>query len=184
MRPHTDPSDESLVARAERGDREAVALLVRRHSPRLYGFIRRYHPDRDDCDDLLQETWIRVVSSLDRFDPRKSFSTWIFQIAVNLCRDLARRERTRSAFRNSVRETRNGFTGMTAERKAESMRAMQAIERLPIEQKEVLLLRYYHGLAEAEVAEIVGCPRGTVKSRLHQAVKAVRGSLRVKPGGD
>jgi RNA polymerase sigma-70 factor (ECF subfamily) len=184
MRPRTDESDETLAARAERGDREAVALLVRRLSPRLYGFIQRYHPDRDDCDDLLQETWIRALSSLGRFDPRKRFSTWLFQIALNLCRDLARRERTRSAFRKSAREARNGLTGMSAERRADSIRAMQAIETLPIEQKEVLLLRYYHGLAEAEVAEIVGCPRGTVKSRLHQAVKAVRGSLRVTPGGD
>jgi RNA polymerase sigma-70 factor (ECF subfamily) len=184
MRPQTEESDETLAARAERGDPEAVSLLVRRLSPRLYGFIRRYHPDRDDCDDLLQETWIRALSSLDRFDPRKRFSTWVFQIAVNLCRDRARRERTRSAFRESLREMRNGLPAMTAERKAESMRAMQAIETLPAEQKEVLLLRYYHGLAEAEVAEILGCPRGTVKSRLHQAVKAVRGSLRVKPAGD
>ena len=61
---------------------------MRRHSPRLYGFLQRYHPDRDDCDDLLQDTWIRALSNLDRFDPKKRFTTWLFQIALNLCRDL------------------------------------------------------------------------------------------------
>ena len=64
----------------------------------------------------------------------------------------------------------------------DAMKAMQAVEGLPAEQKEVLLLRYYHGFREAEVSEILGCPRGTVKSRLHQAVKAVRNRLKTGSG--
>lgn len=70
-----------------------------------------------------------------------------------------------------------GVQGTTAEEKVDAMKAMQAIELLPLEQKEVLLLRYYHGVPEAEVAQILDCPRGTVKSRLHHAVKAVRSRL-------
>lgn len=150
---------------------------MRRLSPRLYGFLQRYHPDRDDCDDLLQETWIRAVSNLDRFDPKRRFSTWLFQIALNLCRDLARKDRVRAEYRKDLQEMRQGFTDTKAEEKVDAMKAMQAIETLPLEQKEALLLRYYHGVPEAEAAEILGCPRGTVKSRLHQAVKAVRSEL-------
>jgi RNA polymerase sigma-70 factor (ECF subfamily) len=174
MGPCTDQSDETLAVRAVRRDQEAVSALVRRHSPGLYGFLQRYHPDRDDCDDLLQETWIRALSSLDRFDPEKRFTTWLFQIALNLCRDLARRDRVRSAYRKDVQGMQHGTADATMEDKVDAMKAMQAIEALPLEQKEVILLRYYHGFPEAEVSEILDCPRGTVKSRLHQAVRAVR----------
>ncbi len=180
MGPYTEQSDETLVVRAEQGDQEAVSALVRRHSPRLYGFLQRYHPDRDDCDDLLQETWIRALSNLNRFDPKKRFTTWLFQIALNLCRDLARRDRVRFGYRKDVQEMQHGTAGITVEEKMDAMKAMQAIEALPLQQKEVLLLRYYHGFPEAEVSEILGCPRGTVKSRLHQAVKAVR--IKLEPG--
>ncbi len=180
MRPYTDQSDETLAVRAAQGDQEAVSALVRRLSPRLYGFLQRYHPDRDDCDDLLQETWIRALSHPDRFDPKKRLSTWLFQIALNLCRDLARRDRVRYGFRKDVQEMQHGMAGGTAEEKVDAMKAIQAIETLPPDQKEVLLLRYYHGFPEAEASEILGCPRGTVKSRLHQSVRAVRNKL--EPG--
>ena len=182
MRPCADQSDETLAVRAQQGDQEAVSALVRRHSGRLYGFLQRYHPDRDDCEDLLQETWVRALANLNRFDPEKRFSTWLFQIALNLCRDLARRDQVRSRFREAVQEMHYGNTSVTVEEKADEMKAMQAIETLPQQQKEVLLLRYYHGFPEAEVSEILGCPRGTVKSRLHQAVKAVRIKLGARGG--
>ncbi len=182
MGPCTDQSDEALAIRAERGDQEAVSTLVRRYSRRLYGFLQRYHPDRDDCDDLLQETWIRALGNLGKFDPEKRFSTWLFHIALNLCRDLARQDQVRSRFRRDVEEVQNGTQGITVERQVDAMKAIQAIETLPLEQKEALLLRYYHGLPEAEVAEILGCPRGTVKSRLHQAVKALRLKLGATEG--
>jgi len=159
-----------------------VSLLVRRHSPRLYGFLQRYHPDRDDCDDLLQDTWIRALANLDRFDPKKRFTTWLFQIALNLCRDLARRDRVRFGYRKDVQEMQKGVAGVTPEEKVDAMKAMQAIEALPLQQKEVLLLRYYHGFPEAEVSEILDCPMGTVKSRLHQAVKVVRKKLEPEEG--
>lgn len=183
MGPSTDQSDETLAVRAQRGDQEAVSRLVRKHSPGLYGFIQRYHPDRDDCDDLLQETWIRALGNLERFDPEKRFSTWLFQIALNLCRDLARSDRVRSRFQRRVRGIQHGTQDMTVEGKLDAMRAMQAIETLPLQQKEVLLLRYYHGFPEGEVAEMLGCPRGTVKSRLHQAVRTVRVKLGATEGG-
>ncbi len=180
MGPCKDQSDATLAARARQGDEEAVSALVRRHSGRLYGFLQRYHPDRDDCDDLLQETWIRALANLDRFDPGKRFSTWLFQIALNLSRDLARKKRVRSRFQQGARETQDGYAGVTAEERVDAMRAMQAIETLPVQQKEALLLRYYHGFPEAEASEILGCPRGTVKSRLHQAIRALR--IALEPG--
>jgi RNA polymerase sigma-70 factor (ECF subfamily) len=178
MGPWAETSDEKLAVLAAKGDREAVSALVQRHSRSLYSFIQRYHPGRDDCDDLLQETWIRALAGLGRFDPKKRFSTWLFQIALNLCRDPARRDQVRARFRKGLQEILNGTAGVTTEEKVDAMKAMEAVETLPQEQKEVLLLRYYHGLPEAEVSEILGCPAGTVKSRLHQAIKALRIKLK------
>lgn len=184
MGPYTEPSDERLADLAEQGNQEAVSELVRRQSPRLYRFIQRYHPDRDDADDLLQETWIRALANLDRFDPNRRFSTWLFQIALNLCRDFARRDQARGRARKGVQEMQQGKTGATVEEKVDAMKAARAIETLPAQQKEVLLLRYYQGFSEGEASEILGCPKGTVKSRLHQAVKALRvklGTTEVEP---
>jgi len=177
MGPHTEPSDETLAVRAEQGDQEAISVLVRRHSPGLYGFIQRYQPDRDDADDLLQETWIRAVANLDRFDPKRRFSTWLFQIALNLCRDRARRDQVRSRFRRDVQEMQQEKTRVTVEEKVDARKVVRAIEALPPQQKEALLLRYYQGFSEGETSEIMGCPKGTVKSRLHQAVQALRSKL-------
>jgi len=177
MGPYTEPSDETLAVRADQGDQEAISVLVRRHSPGLYGFIQRYHPDRDDADDLLQEAWIRVLANLDRFDPNKRFSTWLFQITLNLCRDRARRDQVRFRFRRDMHEMQEGETRVTVEEKVDARKVVQAIVALPPQQKEALLLRYYHGLSEGETSEIMGCPKGTVKSRLHQAVEALRSKL-------
>jgi RNA polymerase sigma-70 factor, ECF subfamily len=139
MVPSTEPSDEKLAVLAANGDREAVSALVRRHSRSLYGFIQRYHPGRDDCEDLLQETWIRALASLGRFDPNKRFSTWLFQIALNLCRDLARRDHARARFRKGVQAMPHGQENVSLEEKVDAIRAMEAVETLPAEQKEVLL---------------------------------------------
>ena len=68
MRPEPETTDEVLVEFARQGDDQAISALVRRYSGPLYSFVRRYHPDRDDCDDLFQETWIRVLTSLHRFE--------------------------------------------------------------------------------------------------------------------
>src|SRR5262245_18788451 len=82
--------DEELVARVAEGSEPALAELLRRHERSLSHFLFRQTAGRD-VEDLYQETWIRVVRSASRFDPSKRFTTWLFQIAVNLCRDWHRR---------------------------------------------------------------------------------------------
>jgi len=174
MRPEQEKSDEALALRAMRGDPEAVSDLVRRYSAPLYRFIQRVRPFQQDADDLLQETWISVWTHLPRFDPRRRFSTWLFQIALNHCRDHARRDRVRDRFRAEAGRPPDGQAEASPEEKLESRRVMEAIEGLPQRHKEVLLLRYYQGFSERETAEILDCPPGTVKSRLHQATRRLR----------
>ena len=177
MGPRGEKSDEQLAVQAARGDREAVSVLVRRFSGPLYGFIQRYQPHGGDSEDLLQETWIRALRNLDRFDPGRRFSTWLFQIALNQCRDHARRRAVRARAWTVLAHEPVDRSTTSVEEVVNARRSMQAILDLPVAQKEALLLRYYHGFSEAEAAEILGCPRGTVKSRLHKAVRAVREAL-------
>lgn len=170
--------ENALVFRAARGDAQAISALVERYSAPLYRFIQRTRPFRHDWDDILQETWVSVWNHLPRFDQRGRFSTWLFQIALNHCRDQARRDRVRDRFRTEAAR-RPPPTEDTAgpEERTEARRVLEAVESLPDRSKEVLLLRYYQGFSERETAEILDCPPGTVKSRLHQAVRDIRRRL-------
>lgn len=123
---------------------------------------------------------MHALTSLNRFQPGRRFSTWLFQIALNQCRDLARRGQVRSRFRAVSGGTQNEQVWRSAEEETEATMVLDAIKEMPVLHREVLILRYYNGFSEAETSEILGCPRGTVKSRLHEAVKIIR--HRLDPG--
>jgi RNA polymerase sigma-70 factor, ECF subfamily len=159
------PADEDLVQAVARGDGGALAELCGRWERPLFAFLARHTGGRD-VEDLYQETWLRVVRAAPRFDPSRRFSTWLFHIALNLARDWRRRAPPEPV---DTATDDAGHPGATARVDA-ALDASRLLAALPEPQREVVLLRYYHDLGEDEVAAIVGCPRGTVKSRLHQAM--------------
>jgi RNA polymerase sigma-70 factor (ECF subfamily) len=165
-------SDEALMARVQQGDEAAFEALFGRYRAPLYGFLARRVGDAS-ADDLFQETWLRVVRARQRFDPGRRFSTWLFQIANNLGRDLGRRGSVRARGRDRLM---SATAGPARREPALDLRLdmHRRIAALPEPQREVLLLRYYHQLPEREIAQVVGVPPGTVKSRLHAAVRALR----------
>src|SRR5881409_1366472 len=144
-------TDEELIAAVASGDGRGLEELCRRWERPLYQLIAR-HTGARDVEDLYQETWLRVVRAARRFDPARRFSTWLFQIAVNLCRDWQRRPPPEPVDPAAVD-------------------AHRLLATLPEAQRSAVILRYYHDLPEEEVAAILGCPRGTVKSRLHHAMR-------------
>lgn len=170
-------SDEQLMARLAQGEDAALAPLLERWRAPLFGFLsRRALPA--EADDLFQETWLRVVRYRDRFDPERRFSTWLFQIANNLCRDRARRREVRERHRQEARaEAREDPTRHAPPPLDRRIDVRRHVEALPERLREVLVLRYYRDLPEKEIARIVGIPPGTVKSRLHAAVKALRADM-------
>jgi len=168
-------ADEDLVARLARGESRALdALLVRYELP-LARFIHRRTGGRD-VDDLYQETWLRVVRASARFLPDKRFSTWLFQIAVNVCRDWWR-NRSRAAMPGLQAEPSPRTQGAVDD----TVDVHRLLDRLPDEQREVVVLRYLRDMSERDAAEILGCPPGTVKSRLHAALAAMARMVRA-PG--
>ncbi len=156
-------SDEELIGAVAGGDQLALRELVRRYERPLSHFIYRYTSGRD-VEDLYQETWLRAVRAARRFDPHRRFSTWLFQIAVNLCRDWHRRAPPLPMELDERADTAH------LDRAEAGVDAMRLLERLPTPQREVLILRYFHDLTENEIASILSCPPGTVKSRLHHAL--------------
>ena len=159
------------------GDPQALAALIDRWRAPLYAFLWRRVGD--GADDLFQESWIRVSRARDRFDRSRRFSTWLFQIANNLCRDRWRRQGVRRRALDALRDEAqaSGQDHVPAPELPGEDRLRRQLDRLPERLREVLVLRYYQDLGEAEIAEILDIPRGTVKSRLHAAVQAARAVL-------
>ena len=158
-------ADEALVAAVADGDGRALEELCRRWERPLFQFIHRHTGGRD-AEDLYQETWLRVVRAARRFDPRRRFSTWLFQIALNLCRDWHRRPPPEPL------DPADADAVAGADRPPDAaIDARRLLAALPEPQRSAVILRYYHDLGEDEMAEILGCPRGTVKSRLHSAMR-------------
>jgi RNA polymerase sigma-70 factor (ECF subfamily) len=166
-------TDEALAMRLADGDEHALRELLRRYERRLAGFLHRQTGGRD-VEDLYQETWLRVVRHAGRFDAGRRFSTWLFQIAVNLCRDWQRRPPPEPQL------AADGAAPPALERSEAALDAAQLLALLPEGQREVIVLRYYQDLSEDEVATILDIPKGTVKSRMHLAIARLAALVRAE----
>jgi RNA polymerase sigma factor (sigma-70 family) len=160
-------NDAELIGAVSAGDGRALDELYRRYERPLHSFLHR-HGGRRDVDDRMQETWLRVVRAAPRFDPTRRFSTWLFQIALNLCRDVRRRPPPEPVDPGTI-DTAAAGPG-TTQATEDALDAGRLLATLPETQRSVVVLRYYCDLTEGEVAEILECPTGTVKSRMHQAM--------------
>ncbi len=154
-----------LIAEVARGGEAALEELLQRYQRPLSAFLWRQTGGRD-VEDLYQETWLRVVRHAARFDPERRFSTWLFQIGVNLCRDWHRRRPLEPA----EITVEPGHAGESVRTEA-GIDAERLLASLSVEHREVVVLRYYHDLSENDVSRILEIPKGTVKSRMHNALK-------------
>ncbi len=170
-------SDGELAVAARAGDQVSFTLLVHRHKDWLYRFVRRYVANSDDAYDVLQDSFVAVWSALPRYDPTRPFEAWLRRIALNKCRDRARRNAVRRAALNLF--TMTGLTTcedttQAAETPA-SDRALKRLEdavaRLPRQLKEPLVLTMLEGLSHREAGEILGINAKAVETRIYRAKK-------------
>jgi RNA polymerase sigma-70 factor (ECF subfamily) len=154
--------DEDLVVRVAQGEAGALEVLLRRYERPLGAFLHRRTAGRD-VEDLFQETWLRVVRAAPAFDSNRRFSTWLFEIAANLCRDWWRRRPPEPVAADGMDIAAAGDHA----RVDDAMTIDALLAKLPDAQREAIVLRYWHDFTEAEVGAILGCPIGTVKSRVH-----------------
>jgi RNA polymerase sigma-70 factor, ECF subfamily len=162
-----------LVLRCQTGDEPALRELVDRFAPRLKYFVRKLVFDADRADDVVQETWIDVVRQLPKLRDTGAFAPWLYRIARGKA-DLHFR-RNGAAPRPAEELVDVAAPADEAEFAAEDAAGVHAaLDRLPIEQREVLVLKFLDGLSYEQIAEIVGRPTGTVRSRIHYGKQALR----------
>ncbi len=175
------------------GDARAFEVLVRKHRTPVFNFILRFTSHRARAEDVLQETWLKVVRSASEYTPKAKFTTWLYTIARNLCVDRARKESYRQAASLEAPATGTSAEegrplgeslpdeGINPERGAYNARLRPLLERalagLPEEQREVFVLREYSGVPFKEIAEVTGVSENTVKSRMRYALEGLRRRL-------
>ena len=175
-------SDEELMLATARGEEAALQALVARHGDPLYAYLCRLCGDAAEAEDLAQETWIRVARSAPSFDPARRFKTWAWGIATNVARDRFRRMSARGGPHRSIPPDTAAAGSAENELRSIARADLRGrLAELPERLRQALVLRYFEGLSEPEMADALGVARGTVKSRLHHAVAALRRSLGGKP---
>ena len=182
----SDSSDEELLRAYRDGDSEAFKTLFGRYRGPLFNFLLRRVRDRGRAEELYQDSWTKVIERSAEFRGDSKFSTWLYTIARNACIDHQRKMKFRG--HASLDETQRGANQPMIERVAnpglgpdqlasgQSLRERIriAVEELPEEQREVFLLRQLQGLGFKEVAEVVGVPVNTAKSRMRYALERLQ----------
>ncbi len=169
---------DDLVEGLKAGRPEAFERLVREHGDRIYRFVRRLVGERA-ADDVAQEVMIRVFRSIGSYRPTGRFESWVFTIANNLCIDHARKRRPEAGLAESAGEVPGGTAPLEdLEAREERLALLKAVERLPLDQRRVFLLREEGGLSFREIADLVGCPLNTALGRMHYAMENLRKALK------
>ena len=176
--------DHDLIAACRAGKTEAFGVLVRRYQDRLYPTVLRLAGCADDASDLLQETFLRAYSKLNRFHGESSFYTWVYRIAVNLA--LSGRRRRRPAARledfpqgtDTARDPKETDPSLSLERAERDQLIQNALNALAADHRAVVVMKEFDGLRYEEIGAILGVPVGTVRSRLHRARCELRERLR------
>ncbi|MDA2914317.1 RNA polymerase sigma factor [Acidobacteriia bacterium AH_259_A11_L15] len=184
-------TDAEVVAYIRQGGTDGIAWLVERHSPRVYGYLLRLVKDPALAEDLLQDTWLRVVERLESYDARRPFPTWLLSIARHRAIDILRQQtrethglgRRAQAIENEEGEPVEPLEGIAAEAPSPleqlagadlEQRVADVFTRLPLHYREVLTLRFHQELRLEEIARILKVPLSTVKTRLQRGLILLR----------
>jgi RNA polymerase sigma-70 factor (ECF subfamily) len=183
-------ADLEIVRRVQAGDVAAFDGLVRKYRERIYSVIYHLTSNRDDAADLAQDAFIKAFQSINRFKGNSSFFTWLYKIAVHGTYTHLRKSRMRSFF--SLDEVQEGGEGVdwlkdlsvepsigkAAYIKEIQEKLNEAFQKLSIKHRTVVTLFEIEGFSHTEIAEIVGCSEGTVRSRLHYAKQQLQADLK------
>ena len=170
------------IAAFHEGDEELFARLVAEHSPRLLAALRRYARDAEEADELLQATWVRAFEKRRTYSGAGSLIGWLFTICRTVGTAHAERRVAERRLRDLGEDVRSPLATDAQAEAADLRRAIfEAVLDLPAAQREVVWLRLVEGRSTIESAALLGCPPGTVKSRLHHALSTLQHLLQGVP---
>jgi RNA polymerase sigma-70 factor (ECF subfamily) len=179
-------SDEELVARSMGGDVDSFNQLILRWERPIYALAYRTIGREEDARDICQETFLRAFRALPGFKGQAKFSSWLYRIALNLCRDWIRRQRRAPVMQMpegadpadiaAERGPVESIEDLVARRELSSV-VEDAMALLPAEQRTAIILKEFHGMTFQEIADLQGCPLSTVKTRLYQGLNMLRRHL-------
>ncbi len=170
--------DLDLITRTSAGDREAFNELVLKYQKPLYSLLFRMVSNQDDAADLLQKTFVKAFTGLKDFEQRSTFKTWLYQIAINLAKNVYRdRSRIEQVPIDNVVIRRNPRTVENLIAKENRRQLRSALTALPEKQRLTLLLRIQEGKKFEEIAGIMKCSTGTAKANYHHAVQKLKGLM-------
>ena len=179
-------TDEELVSRSMAGDTDSFNELILRWERPIYALAYRVIGREEDARDVCQDTFLRAYRALPGFKGEAKFSSWLYRIALNLCRDWIRRQRRAPVLQMpegadpvemaGERGPVESIETLVARRELSSV-VEEAMKLLPEEQRTAIILKEYHGMTFQEIADLQGCPLSTVKTRLYQGLTVLRRHL-------
>jgi len=164
--------NELLVIKCRQGDSEAFGELVATWQERMWRYAFKMTGSEGAAWDVVQETWASVVKGLKKLKDVSSFPCWLFRIVNNKCADWARQQKRQSRLNSRLEEDLTYETAGKEEGETDALQA--ALDKLPVERKALIMLRYSEDFSIPQIAEVLDIPEGTVKSRLHRIVNELR----------
>jgi len=164
--------ERELVLLAQRGDREAFAMLVRMHERRAYAVARAITPTHEDAEDAVQDGFLHAYRALDRFRPEQAFGAWLHRIVANAALDIGRRRKVRDA--DTLSEAVSLPFRDPAEDDELRRRLLAGLAAISERQRAVIVLHDVEGFTHGEIGGMLGIPEGTARSDLHHARAALR----------
>lgn len=175
--------DDELVARFLAGDQAAFTALVHRHERRVYNLALRMLGREEDAKDAAQDAFLNALRKLSSFRGQAAFTTWMHRVTMNTCYDILRKRRREPLLDDPPDDIPSRVTGDPASQVADAIDVQRALVQVPLDFRAVLILHDVQDLAYEDIAEILGIPVGTVKSRLHRGRVALARLLPGEPTG-
>ena len=172
-------TDENLISDILTGDVEAYAILVKRYQKPIFNLMMRTTSCEEDAFDLTQEAFVRAYEKLERFKPSGRFFPWLYTIGMNLARDFSRKKKTRKIKKAELYEMQKSLSvesdlSKSLLERIDAQRVKEALQDLPLEYREAVILRFHEGMSIREVASSIGISVSGAKMRIHRGLLKLR----------
>jgi RNA polymerase sigma-70 factor (ECF subfamily) len=187
MNEHDSISDRILIEAIQQGDRDAAARLYHRHVDRVHRICYRIVLDGSQVADCVQEVWLKVFRKLSGFRCEKSFAAWLNSVAAHTAIDFYRRSQRRGRHvgidevGSDALPSEPASDGRELDTALVQKRIREALEEITVNQRTAFVLRYFEQMAPSEIAGVLGCREGTVRTHIRRCLVALRAKLAVKP---